>query len=87
MDDAKLPDLNRLRDNHEPKPAIPPQSSAQDTSNWEDRAFSTPEDTVNRELTFVMQDDDSNSIPSPVVNPYLEQERFKAENRSKKKNL
>lgn len=88
MDDVKLPDLSRLRDPHDKPKELPPQESAEDTSNWDDRAFSTPAETIDRDLLFVTPEDiDSDSVEQPMTNPYLEQERIKAANRSKNKNL
>jgi len=77
MEEVKLPDLSRVRDARRRSKKLPPQESATDTSNWEDRAFSAP----NTERQFEMIPPLAEDV---VVNPLLEQERIKAEARSKK---
>ena len=52
MDDIKLPDLSGVREGRKQPLKLPPQKSAQDTSNWDDRAFSAPLIDVERELMF-----------------------------------
>jgi hypothetical protein len=80
MDDAKLPDLSRLRDVHNEPKKLPPQTSAEDTSNWDDRAFSAPHIEVNREVVFEIPD----VTELVVANPLLEQERVKSVIRAKR---
>lgn len=80
MEDVKLPDLSELRDNKRRSKKLPPQKSAQDTSNWDDRAFSAPIIEIDREFLFSHSPDDY--IPE---DPYLEQERAKPAYRGKKK--
>jgi len=41
MEDAKLPDLSRVRDSKQNPVKLPPQVSATDTSNWENRNISS----------------------------------------------
>ena len=60
---------------------LPPQTSAKDTSNWDDRAFITPHDS--REVVF-RRPEPNTDILAEIVNPYLEQEQRKAAKRSKK---
>lgn len=60
---------------------IPAQKSAQDTTNWDDRAFTTPQD--DREVIFKKLKTDV-ELHTEIVNPYLEQEQRKATKRSKK---
>lgn len=42
MDNVKLPDLSRLKGVKKRLEALPPQESATDTSNWENRNVSAP---------------------------------------------
>ncbi len=60
---------------------LPPQTSAEDTSNWDDRAFVTPNDS--REVVFYRPHPDTD-VAANAVNPYIEQELRKTEKRSKK---
>jgi hypothetical protein len=88
MDDGKLPDLSRVRndlskrrvrDNLPTLTQLPAQESAEDTSNWDDRTFSVPSIEVERELLFEIP-----PIEEAPNNPYLEQERVKSAIRAKK---
>lgn len=61
MENIKLPDLSRLKDVKKRLKSLPPQESAVDTSNWEDRNVSAPmvdieskKHTV-RHLAFIRQ--------------------------------
>lgn len=60
---------------------VPSQKSAEDTSNWDDRAFTTPQD--DREVIFKRLKT-YNGLHVQIVNPYLEQEQRKAAKRPKK---
>ena len=80
MEDTKLPDLSKLRSGRRSAKQLPPQTSAQDTSNWDDRAFSAPIIEVDREFLFSHRPDQY--FPD---DPYLEQERAKATRSAKKK--
>lgn len=60
--------------------SVPSQKSAQDTSNWDDRGFITPNDS--REVVFNRRPQGQDLV-ARVVNPYLEQEQRKAAKRSK----
>ncbi len=71
MDDVKLPDLSRVRGNKQAPKQLPPQKSATDTSNWENRNFSAPTIAIDREFEFVADE------PEPIANPYLLQEARK----------
>lgn len=72
MDDIKLPDLNELRSGRKRSNKLPPQTSAEDTSNWDDRAFSAPLIDVDRKFLF-------KTVPIQVpFDPYEEQESVKA---------
>lgn len=61
---------------------IPPQKSPQDTSNWDDKAFTTPLD--DREVIFKRLRTHVD-LHTEIVNPYLEQEQRKASKRTKKR--
>lgn len=81
MDDVKLPDLSRLRDVHDEPKELPPQTSAEDTSNWDDRAFSAPNIEVARDIIFDIPTVETDEV---VANPLLEQERVKSVIRAKR---
>lgn len=82
MEDIKLPDLSKLRDGRKRSKKLPTQTSPQDTSNWDDRAFSAPSVSVDRELMFRLDNLEDVYI---AENPLLEQERAKSIIRKKKK--
>jgi hypothetical protein len=78
MDDVKLPDLSKIRGS-DSKRRLPPQTSAEDTSNWDNRAIALP--NPNRpyaEFIFGGIDDNDLDIVDSVTNPYVEQERLKS---------
>mgnify|MGYP001400322721 CR=1 FL=1 len=82
MDDVKLPDLSNIR-GLGGKRELPPQASAEDTSNWDNRAIALP--NPNRpyaEFIFGDNDNDLDFIDS-ATNPFIEQERLKAVKRKK----
>jgi len=60
MENVRLPDLSRLKGVKKRLKALPPQESATDTSNWENRNVSAPViDTKNkkrkiRQLDFIL---------------------------------
>lgn len=84
MDNTKLPDLDRLRNVKKNLAQLPPQESARDTSNWEDRNFSAPTLDTERRFEFY-RDDESDIVLDPsIVNPYLLQEARKEKNSSKR---
>jgi hypothetical protein len=77
MDDVKLPDLSKVRGS-DSKKELPPQTSAEDTSNWDNRAIALP-DPKRSSAQFIMNEDNSDLIAIDVIdNPYLEQERLKS---------
>lgn len=77
MEDDKLPDLSKVRGSSS-KRELPPQTSAEDTSNWDNRAIALP-DPKRSTAQFILNDDDSDLIYTPApTNPYLEQERLKS---------
>lgn len=55
MDDVKLPDLNRIDDVKKRLKKLPPQESATDTSNWEERGISIPVIDVKTKKTTVRE--------------------------------
>lgn len=71
MEDIKLPDLSRIRGTKQDITKLPPQKSAVDTSNWENRNFSAPTLITEREFEFIVDE------PEPILNPYLLQEARK----------
>jgi hypothetical protein len=78
VEDVKLPDLSRVRDAKQRSKVLPPQKSATDTSNWEDRHISAPSINTERDFHFIMPTE------MPPLNPYLLQEARKAQYRTKK---
>ena len=83
MEDINLPDVNKVRGSGDSR-ELPPQTSAEDTSNWETRAIALPD--PQRSSAQFMLGDNSNvgiSIALAIGNPYLEQERLKSVKRKK----
>ncbi len=81
MKDVGLPDLAKVRGAGD-KRELPPQASAEDTSNWDDRAITLP--NPHRYAVPITTDIPQGPIDgSMLVNPYVEQERLKSV-RSKK---
>lgn len=76
MEDGKLPDLSRIRSTKQSSVKLPPQKSATDTSNWENRHFSAPTIDTEREFEFIMDEIE------PILNPYLLQEARKEKYRT-----
>ncbi len=81
MEDVKLPDLSKVRGSDSER-KLPPQASAEDTSNWDNRAIALP-DPKRSSAQFIMSDDSSEDIVLAIENPYLEQERIKSVKRKK----
>ncbi|MDQ3065061.1 MAG: hypothetical protein M3Q36_02210 [bacterium] len=75
MEDVKLPDLSKVRGS-DSKRELPPQTSAEDTSNWENRAIALP-NPKRPYAEFIFGGNDLDFIDR-TVNPYLEQERLKS---------
>jgi len=71
MEDVRLPDLSRVRGAKGDPIKLPPQESATDTSNWEDRHFSAPTINTDREFELITDEEE------PILNPYLLQEARK----------
>lgn len=76
MKDVKLPDLSKIRGSDD-KRELPPQASAEDTSNWDNRAIALP-DPKRSSAQFIKSDDTDAGIILAIENPYLEQERLKS---------
>lgn len=75
MEDTKLPDLNQVRESGDSR-VLPPQTSPEDTSNWDNRAITLPNpDRAYAE--FVFGDTDLDSIEK-ANNPYAEQEQLRS---------
>lgn len=81
MKDVKLPDLSKVRSS-DSKRELPPQASAEDTSNWDNRAIALP-DPKRSSAQFIMNDYGSSAVIEVIENPYLEQERLKSVKRKK----
>lgn len=84
MDDVKLPDLSVIRYGQKRDEALPPQRSAEDTANWDDRAFTTPNISSVREFIF---DTPPIDVSDVIPNPLLKQGRNKSAIREKKNSL
>jgi len=78
VEDVKLPDLSRVRDAKQRSKVLPPQKSATDTSNWDDRHISAPSIDIERDFHFIMPEE------MPPINPYLLQEAVKTLYRTQK---
>ncbi len=76
MEDVKLPDLSKVRGSDSER-ELPPQASAEDTSNWDNRAIALP-DPKRSSAQFIMSDDSSTDIVLAIENPYLEQQRLES---------
>lgn len=81
MEDVTLPDVNKVRGSGD-KRELPPQMSAEDTSNWDSRAIALP-DPKRSAAQFIMSDDSDAGIVLEIENPYLEQERISSVKRKK----
>lgn len=85
MNDKKLPDLSKVRESVD-KRKLPPQTSAEDTSNWENRAIALPnpnrpyaefiKNKLTSNLDLVEIDEVTGKVINPATNPYVEQERI-----------
>jgi len=76
MKDVNLPDLSKVRSSDD-KRELPPQASAEDTSNWDNRAIALP-DPKRSSAQFIMSEDLNVVAIQPIEKPYLEQERLKS---------
>lgn len=81
MDDVNLPDVNKVRGSSDER-ELPPQKSAEDTSNWDNRAIALP-DPNRSEAQFILADDSGVGYILNIENPYLEQERLSSVKRKK----
>lgn len=77
MDAIELPDLSDVRGSYSDK-ELPPQASAEDTSNWDNRTIALP--NPKRPLASFARPLPPNyeDIIFDIPNPYLEQERLKS---------
>lgn len=66
MDDVKLPDLSNIR-GLGGKRELPPQASAEDTSNWDNRAIALP--NPNRPYAEFIFGDNDNDLDLLIVRP------------------
>jgi len=82
MDDVKLPDLARLDAVKKRIEKLPPQESANDTSNWEQRGISVPvmdvkkKKTILRNFEFMRIKDDLDSLTLAQIKN-IEEKRVK----------
>lgn len=81
MEDINLPDVNRVRNSND-KRVLPPQASAEDTSNWDNRAIALP-DPARSQAQFMMEDNSKLGMILGAENPYLAQERISSVKRKK----
>lgn len=81
MKDVKLPDLSKVRSSNSER-VLPPQTSPEDTSNWDNRAIALP-DPKRSSAQFITNDYGSNAVIEVIENPYLAQERLKSVKRKK----
>lgn len=81
MEDVNLPDLSRIRSSDD-KRELPPQTSAEDTSNWDSRAIALP-DPKRSAAQFITTEDSDVGIALDIENPYLAQERLSSVKRKK----
>lgn len=81
MEDVNLPDVNKVRGSTD-KRVLPPQASAEDTSNWDNRAIALP-DPSRSAAQFIMADNSKLGMILGIENPYLVQERTSSVKRKK----
>lgn len=81
MDDVNLPDVNKVRGSSDER-ELPPQASAEDTSNWDNRAIALP-DPTRSQAQFIMGDNSELGMILGIENPYLAQERISSVKRKK----
>ncbi len=81
MDDINLPDVNKVRGSSDER-ELPPQASAEDTSNWDNRAIALPDPTRSA-AQFIMSDASDAGLVLDIENPYLAQERLSSVKRKK----
>lgn len=77
MKDVNLPDVNKVRGSGDSRKLPPPQASAEDTSNWDNRAIALP-DPKRSSAQFIMSEESDIAAILPIENPYLKQERLKS---------
>lgn len=77
MDDIKLPDISRVRGSNDDR-VLPPQASAEDTSNWDNRTIALPDPRRSAAEFILNGNDPDDSLALAIENPYLEQERLKS---------
>lgn len=82
MEDVNLPDVSKVRGSSDTR-VLPPQISAEDTSNWDNRAIALP-DPKRSAAQFIMNDYGSDDgLILQIENPYLKQERVTSVKRKK----
>lgn len=81
MDDVNLPDVSKVRGSKD-KRELPPQTSAQDTTNWDNRAIALP-DPKRSAAQFITGEESGTGLILDIENPYLKQERLSSVKRKK----
>lgn len=74
--------MNKISNFASNKRVLPPQSSAEDTSNWDNRAIALP-DPTRSQAQFMMGDNSNLGMILGTENPYLAQERTPSVKRKK----
>jgi hypothetical protein len=62
MKDVKLPDLSKLKTVKKRLEKLPPQKSAEDTSNWENRNIAAPTIKAPRQFELHREKHDDNAL-------------------------
>jgi hypothetical protein len=81
MDNITLPDVSKVRGSKD-KRELPSQASAEDTSNWDNRAIALP-DPKRSTAQFIKGDNLANNAILMIENPYLAQEQLSSVKRKK----
>ena len=81
MDDVNLPDVSKVRGPKD-KRELPPQASAEDTTNWDNRAIALP-DPKRSAAQFITGEESDTGLILDIENPYLKQKRFSSVKRKK----
>jgi len=75
MKDVKLPDLSKLKSVKKRLEKLPPQISAEDTSNWENRNISAPSIKAPRRFHMIRSKsngDDGSSLTADQLDKLIE---------------
>jgi len=72
MKDVKLPDLTKLKGVKKRLEKLPPQISAEDTSNWEGRNISAPTVETPRQFELNRVKHDNNTLTEDQLSKLIE---------------